>query len=225
MKRISLLFAIAVMSVSSLCAQPKWAIKASGAIGGSLNSASYERYYIGSNWHNHDRWDNVYDNSEMFYEGAIGVRLYALKWLYFGMDVSYSQLKNTYDRHFLVDIGASALSDRTLTLEGVGVSAIAGFTFPNKTRFYPFAEIGVMPYFTLTDDFHDKNVYLGASFKLGGGIKLTDKLALELAVSSLSLFKFDDEYYNSYTNTYYESEYLVEVSNGIGGSLGLVVSF
>ena len=211
MKRVSLLFAVVAIGVSSLCAQPKWSVKATGALGASVNYGSY------SDW---GYRDDVYDNSELFCEGSLGVRAHLLKWLYLGVDVSYSRFDNKYDSYFVNSI----FGGKKLTLDGVGVSVVSGFTFPNKTRFYPFVEIGFMPFLTINDDFYDRNVYFGMNSKLGGGIKLTNTLALELALSSTALYRFgsDRDYHYDY---YYDDEYSFNMTYGIGGSLGLVVSF
>ncbi|MDR0661422.1 MAG: hypothetical protein LBG19_11715 [Prevotellaceae bacterium] len=220
MKKIALLF-IAVFAASLLFAQPKWAIKASGTIGGSINSGTYTYYDDGYGYH-HGRWDDIYDNSELFYEAGLGFRVYALKWLYFGADLNYSQIKNKYDSFYLREGGLSWYSP-TLTLDGLGLSFVSGFTFPNKSRFYPFAEIGLMPFFAFNDDFHDKNVYFGTNFKLGGGFKLTNKLAIELAVTSTTLYRFDNSYDYYYGGYHYYSDYSVELNGGIGANLGLVI--
>lgn len=219
MKKILLLAAV-VLAASSLVAQPKWSLKASGSIGGSINSGTYT-YHDNDRWNYYDRWDDVYDNSELFYEASVGVRIYALKWLYFGADVSYSRIQNKYDYFFVREYG---LPNERLTLEGVGLSIVTGFTFPNKSRFYPFVEIGLMPYFTINDDFHDKNVYFGTNYKLGGGFKLTEKLALEVAFTSTMLYRFSHNS-DDYNDRYYYDEYSFETNYGLGGNLGLVISF
>lgn len=221
MRRI-VLIVVMILAASSVFAQPKWAIKASGAIGVSLNSGTYTSYYGDRYWH-HDRWEDIYDNSELFLDAALGFRVYALKWLYFGADVSYSQIKNKYDFFYLMEEGAHF--NPTLKLDGLGVSFIAGFTFPNKSRFYPFAEIGLMPYFTFNDDFHDRDVYFGANFKVGGGFKVTEMLAIELAFTSTMLYDFESDRHYYYDDYHYYSDHSLELNGGIGASLGLVFNF
>lgn len=218
MKKIAILF-VTVLAASSLFAQPKLAIKVSGSIGGSLNSGTYT-YYDDRYWDDYYRWDNAYDNSELFFEGGVGFRIYALKWLYFGADVTYSRIQNKYDYFYVREYG---FPNQTFTLDGIGVSIVSGFTFPNKSRFYPFLEIGLMPYFTINDDFYDKSVYFGTNYKMGGGFKLTENLALELAFTSTMLYKFghDRDYYSDY----YYDDYSFEINYGIGANLGLVVNF
>lgn len=230
MKRILILF-IALFVASTLLAQPKWSIKATGAIGGSINSGSYSNYYNRDGrdyWHSYDDQENMYENSDVFLEGGVGVRFYVFKWVYLGTDVSYSQFKNKYDPFYIDNWAVNTINkDKTLTLDGISVSVVAGFAYHNRSRFYPFTEVGFMPYFTINDDFHNKDVYFGANFKLGGGVKLTDKFAIELAFSTTTLFKGNREkdYYTDSNGDRYYSKYTAEINSGIGATIGCVFSF
>lgn len=225
MKKIVILI-VALLATSSLLAQPKWAIKVSGSIGGSINTGTYDTYYDGNYWHNYDRWDDIYDNSKMFYDAGIGFRFHIIKWLYLGVDVNYSKLENKYDPYHFYFRGDGDLSllNKTLTLEGVSVAFVTGFAYHNNSRFYPFAEIGLMPYFTINDDFHDRSAYFGTNFKIGGGVKLTEMLALELAFTSTMFYKSGHNRYY-YGGRYYYSDHTLEVNSGIGANLGLVINF
>ena len=229
MKKI-LLFSLVLLFSASLYSQdkmyegkkrfeyPKFAFTISGGVGGSYASdfEYWDDYWGDDYWYD----DDMYRNNKLSYELSLGAQFHILRWLYVKTGVSYIRMENRFERWVLDE---NITSNPKLLLDGIAIPIAAGFTYLNKSRFYPMAEVGFLPLFAFNNDFTDSHIRLGTTLKLGGGVNLTQNLGLELAFNSNQFYQWEHTRHRGRHNDYYK------VSGGIlataGVTLGVSVKF
>jgi len=226
MKKI-LLFTLVCLFSISLYAQdktkkqfeyPRFALTLSGGIGGSYASAFeyYEDDYFDDYWYD----DDMYRNNKLSYEVSLGAQFYILRWLYIKTGISYIHMENRYEQWVIDD---ALFNDPKLELDGLAIPFSAGFTFLNKSRFYPMIEVGLLPFFSFNNDFTDSHFRLGTTVKLGGGVNITKNFGLELAFNTNQFYQWEHKRHRGHYNDYYKVSGGVLATAGI--SLGVSVKF